>query len=103
MEMFREKGFKQTTMLDIAAKAGVALGGAYYYFSPKKAIVLAFYQEMQEGSHEGILQAISGEKKLKDRLRCVMEKALNCWCPTGISATRFPPFAGQKRSAVTFQ
>ena len=28
MELFREKGFEQTTMRDIAKKAGVALGGA---------------------------------------------------------------------------
>jgi len=42
LSLFREKGFKQTTMRDIAAKAGVALGGAYYYFSTKDAIVLAF-------------------------------------------------------------
>ena len=41
MELFREKGIEQTTMRDIAAKAEVALGGAYYYFSSKEAIVLA--------------------------------------------------------------
>ncbi len=51
MELFREKGFEPTTMRDIAAKAGVALGGAYYYFSAKDAIVLAFYREMQEQSN----------------------------------------------------
>ena len=59
----------------------MALGGAYYYFSSKEAIVLAFYQEMQEGSHEEILQAIAGEKKLKDRLRCVMEKRFELLTP----------------------
>jgi len=74
MAMFREKGFEQTTMRDIAAKAGVALGGAYYYFSSKEAIVLTFYGEMQQDSHESILQAMSGHKKLKDRIRCIMEK-----------------------------
>jgi AcrR family transcriptional regulator len=62
MELFREKGFEQTTMRDVAAKAGVALGGAYYYFSSKEAIVLAFYQEMQEGSHEEILAAVAARK-----------------------------------------
>src|SRR5258708_12792358 len=72
--MFREKGFEQTTMRDIAAKAGVALGGVYYYFSAKEAIVLAFYGEMQENSHEPISQALSGHKKVKDRIRCIMEK-----------------------------
>src|SRR5436305_14818564 len=81
LQLFREKGFEPTTMRDIAAKAGVALGGAYYYFSSKEAIVLAFYQEMQEGSHEEILQAISAEKKLKDRLRCVMEKRFELLAP----------------------
>jgi len=74
MAMFREKGFEQTTMRDIAAKAGVALGGAYYYFSSKEAIVLTFYGEMQENSHESILEAMAGHKKLKDRIRCIMEK-----------------------------
>ena len=76
MELFREKGFEQTTMRDIAAKAGVALGGAYYYFSSKDAIVLEFYREMQESSNESILQALAGQKKLKDRIRCVLEKRL---------------------------
>ena len=81
MQLFREKGFEQTTMRDIAAKAGVALGGAYYYFSSKDAIVLSFYQAMQEDSHESILEAIAGEKKLKDRLRCVLEKRLELLAP----------------------
>jgi AcrR family transcriptional regulator len=74
LDLFREKGFEQTTMRDIAAKAGVALGGAYYYFSSKEAIVLAFYHEMQESSHQAILEAMAGHKKLKDRIRVVMEK-----------------------------
>jgi len=76
LDLFREKGFEQTTMRDIAAQAGVALGGAYYYFSAKDAIVLAFYRQTQESSHEGILQALAGHKKLRDRIRCVLEKRL---------------------------
>jgi AcrR family transcriptional regulator len=76
LEIFREKGFEPTTMRDIAAKAGVALGGAYYYFSAKDAIVLAFYRQMQESSQEAILEALAGRKKLRDRIRCVLEKRL---------------------------
>src|SRR5215475_12177303 len=76
LELFREKGFEPATMRDVAAKAGVALGAAYYYFSSKEAIVLAFYQEMQESSHESILEALAGRKKLKDRIRFVLEKRL---------------------------
>jgi AcrR family transcriptional regulator len=81
LKLFREKGFEATTMRDIAAKAEVALGAAYYYFSSKEAIVLAFYQEMQENSHEGILEALAGEKKLKDRIRVVLEKRFELLAP----------------------
>jgi AcrR family transcriptional regulator len=81
LKLFREKGFEQTTMRDIAAKAGVALGAAYYYFSSKEAIVLAFYQDMQESSHESILEALVGQKKLKDRIRVVLEKRLDLLTP----------------------
>jgi AcrR family transcriptional regulator len=81
LKLFREKGFEQTTMRDIAASAGVALGAAYYYFSAKEAIVLAFYKQMQEGSQETILEAMSRHKKLKDRIRCVLEKRLELLAP----------------------
>jgi AcrR family transcriptional regulator len=81
LKLFREKGFEQTTMRDIAAKADVALGAAYYYFASKEAIVLAFYQEMQEVSHEAILEALAGRQKLKDRIRYVIEKRLELLAP----------------------
>jgi AcrR family transcriptional regulator len=73
LQLFREKGFEQTTMRDVAQEAGVALGAAYYYFSSKEAIVLAFYSEMQEASHESVLQAMQEHKKMKDRIRCVLQ------------------------------
>ncbi len=81
MELFRQKGFDETTMRDIAAKAGVALGGAYYYFSSKDAIVLAFYREMQETSNDPVIQALSTHKKLKDRIRSVLDKRLELLAP----------------------
>lgn len=76
MEMFREKGFEETTMRDIAAKAGVALGGTYYYFSSKDAIVLAFYHEMQQTSTSAVSDALLEKKKLKDRIRAVFNERL---------------------------
>jgi AcrR family transcriptional regulator len=81
MELFREQGFEPTTMREIAAKAGVALGGAYYYFSSKDAIVLAFYRDMQESSNEPVLAALASRKKLKDRIRCVIDKRLELLAP----------------------
>jgi len=81
MELFREKGFEETTMRDIAAKAGVALGGAYYYFSSKDAIVLAFYREMQETSTPLVGGALTDNKKLKERIRAVLDQRLKLLAP----------------------
>ena len=81
LELFRENGFEQTTMRDIARKADVALGGAYYYFSSKEAIVLAFYHEMQQSNHDQILELMDKSKKLKDRLRTIIEKRLELLMP----------------------
>jgi len=81
LDLFREKGFEQTTMRDIASKAGVALGAAYYYFSSKDAIVLAFYHELQQSSHDEILKSLSGYKKLKDRIRLVLDKRIELLAP----------------------
>jgi len=81
MELFREKGFEQTTMRDIAAQAGVALGGAYYYFSSKDAIVLAFYAEMQQAINQPVLEALAGRKKLDERIRSVLDKRLELLAP----------------------
>jgi AcrR family transcriptional regulator len=81
MELFREKGFEETTIRDIAAKAGVALGGAYYYYSSKDAIVLAFYAEMQQDSNKPILQALTGKKKLRERILSVLERRLELLAP----------------------
>src|SRR5262249_35589987 len=92
LKLFREQGFEQTTMRDIAAKAGVALGAAYYYFSSKEAIVLAFYQEMQAGSHESILEALAEHKKLKARIRRVRKKRLELLEPNRkFCDALFPP------------
>lgn len=45
LAMFREKGFRQTTMRDIAEAAGIALGTTYNYFPTKDHIALFFFEE----------------------------------------------------------
>jgi AcrR family transcriptional regulator len=81
LQMFREKGFDQTTMRDIARKAGVALGAAYYYFSSKEAIVLAFYQDMQERGHQATLDGMAGRSTLGERIRVVLDKRFELLAP----------------------
>jgi AcrR family transcriptional regulator len=72
LELFRERGFAQATMREIAARAGVASGLAYYYFDSKDAIVLAFYQRaMEELPAE--LEAAHQLPALGPRLRTIVE------------------------------
>ena len=48
LELFRERGFEETTIRDIASGAGLSLGAAYYYFKSKEAIVGAYYDYVQQ-------------------------------------------------------
>jgi AcrR family transcriptional regulator len=45
LSMFQDKGFRQTTMRDIAEAAGIALGTTYNYFPTKEHIALYFFEQ----------------------------------------------------------
>jgi AcrR family transcriptional regulator len=71
LELFREKGFAETSMREIAATARVATGLAYYYFDSKESIVLAFYQKAKSDL-QPLLEAAQSESKLQARLRAII-------------------------------
>jgi AcrR family transcriptional regulator len=66
--LFREKGFDSTTIREIATKAGLSLGAAYYYFTSKEAIVAAYYDYVQTQHLERARQAFETAKTFKQRL-----------------------------------
>jgi AcrR family transcriptional regulator len=72
LDCFREKGFDATTMRDVAARAGMALGAAYYYFPAKDAIVLAFYKQAQEDLAPRMQEVLASTKDLRGRLKQVV-------------------------------
>jgi AcrR family transcriptional regulator len=66
--LFREGGFDQTTMREVAARAGVALGLTYHYFPSKEAVVMAYYDRVQ-GEHRRVVEArVLAVPRLRDRL-----------------------------------
>jgi len=73
LTLFREEGFDTATMRDIAEKAGVATGAAYYYYQSKDAIVMDFYQrscaEMQPKIEAVLEHADSLETRLRELIR----------------------------------
>ena len=46
LQLFSSEGYEATTMRDIAAAAGCALGLTYRYFARKEELVLALYQRI---------------------------------------------------------
>src|SRR4030095_3284222 len=72
LEMFRERGYEQTTMRAIADRAHVALGNAYYYFHSKEHLIQAFYGRTHEEHLIASHGVLAKERDLKARLLGVM-------------------------------
>jgi AcrR family transcriptional regulator len=78
LRLFRNQGFDATTMRDIAADAGVALGAAYYYFPGKESVIQAYYKVVQAEHERRVVKALtSQEMDLRERLRSVMQSKLD--------------------------
>lgn len=73
LKLFRDKGFDETTMRDIAAEAGVATGAAYYYFRSKEELVMAFYVRTAEEARELWPEVIGRGRDLKKRIRAIID------------------------------
>lgn len=48
MEMFRDRGYRSTSVRDIAARAGITHPGLLYHFSTKEALLMAVLQRRDE-------------------------------------------------------
>jgi AcrR family transcriptional regulator len=72
LELFRERGFDATTMQQVAERAGVAKGAAYYYFPGKEAIIVAYYEFLQGLQEASCAPVFAESKDLKERLRVAM-------------------------------
>jgi AcrR family transcriptional regulator len=77
LKLFREQGFDETTMRDVAAAAGVATGAAYYYFRSKEELVMAFYVRTAEEERSLLPAALGDSKDLRKRLQIVIDRKLS--------------------------
>ena len=81
LTIFRERGYEQTTMRAIAAKAGVSLGNAYYYFRSKEHLIQAFYQSMHDDHVAVALPALEKAETVKARLLAVVRLKIDVMQP----------------------
>ena len=79
--LFRQQGFDGTTMRDIALRAKVATGAAYYYYVSKDAIVMDFYRRASEEMQPKIAVGLEGVEGLEARLRALIRVKLEHFGP----------------------
>ena len=72
LDLFRERGYEDTTMRLIAQEAGVALGNIYYYFRSKEHLIQGFYALTLEDHLLAAQPVLAQESDLKERLHGVM-------------------------------
>ena len=75
--LFRTRGFDATTMRDVAAEAGQSLGAAYHYFPSKDAIVLAYYDSVQDEHARRVSDTLAAGGGLRETLTKVFQSKLD--------------------------
>jgi AcrR family transcriptional regulator len=88
LSLFRERGFEGTTMRDVARRAGVSAGNAYYYFASKDHLVQGFYAESHAEHLARCKEALAATKDFQERLLLVFKTKLETSEP-------YHRFAGQ--------
>jgi AcrR family transcriptional regulator len=81
LDLFQERGFAETTMRDIARRAEVATGAAYYYFPSKEAIIMAFYWQTQTEFNATFREPLVRISDLAGRIRELIGLKLNQFQP----------------------
>ena len=81
LRMFRELGFEQATMREIAKQAGVATGLAYYYFPKKEDLVMAFYVQVNAQMRPLVQEALAANKKLEAKIRALILVKFHYFAP----------------------
>ena len=77
LSVFSEKGFHRARMVDIARRAGVAVGTLYQFFSGKRALYEALLQEVAERIHGRVLAVLRKEGPALSVLREFLEEKLS--------------------------
>ena len=70
-ELFSERGFEETTVQEISAKAGLSKGTVYLYFKSKEELYLSVCISGIAGFGERLEAASSSTKELEERIKDV--------------------------------
>ncbi len=71
-KLFAEKGYKETTMRNIASEIGILPGSVYYHFPSKQELLLAVYEKGVEGLIARVDAAICQKNDPWERLEAAV-------------------------------
>ena len=101
LDLFRTRGYGDTTMRQIADAAGVAVGNAYYYFASKDQLILAFY-ERNHTDHLAILgDGLERTKDFQERLALVLRTKVDSAMPYRRLSTKLFTSAADPESPLS--
>jgi AcrR family transcriptional regulator len=66
--VFIRKGYRKTTMPDVAREAGLSIGGVYWYFKSKDEIVLAILGQCFQSDLEALKLLVNSTAPATDRV-----------------------------------
>ncbi|MFO7586178.1 MAG: TetR/AcrR family transcriptional regulator [Anaerolineales bacterium] len=83
IKVFIRKGYRKTTMPDIASEAGLSIGGVYWYFKGKDEIVLAMLAACFQSDLEAINALLNADAPASDRLKTFFANYLDLFATQG--------------------
>jgi AcrR family transcriptional regulator len=101
LALFRERGYEATTMREIASRAGVSTGNAYYYFGSKEELIQEFYAT-SHAEHLAVSRArLDGQADLGARLRDTLRAMIDVLAPYHAFAATFYKHAAEPSSPLS--
>ena len=101
LDLFRTRGYAETTMRQIADAAGVAVGNAYYYFASKDQLILAFY-ERNHLDHLAVLgDGLDRTKDFRERLALLLRTKVDSAMPYRRLSTKLFTSAADPESPLS--
>jgi AcrR family transcriptional regulator len=101
LALFRERGYEATTMREIASRAGVSTGNAYYYFASKEELIQEFYAT-SHAEHLALSRArLDGQHDLGARLGDTLRAMIDVLAPYHAFAATFYKHAAEPSSPLS--
>lgn len=76
MRVFARKGYHSATMPEIAAEAGMSVGGLYWYFKGKDAVVAAILAHLFDTDLDALAILLAEERPATERLLAFVERSV---------------------------